>query len=160
MSAFELKLKLHLVSYRTVNSVHVVLIIIIIQCPLSKYKFLPYNFLYTLTMTFCYACLSQMQWHRQDLAWGWAQNDIKITFKSHTQNNTKYGLHITPCYKKIWYTLFIFFNKIKNELILKMVVCKILTVFHIRYYYHTVYGSKCLQCFDAVGWAAGRASGL
>ena len=24
----------------------------------------------------------------------------------------------------------------------------------------TLINSKCLQCFDAVGWAAGRASGL
>ena len=28
------------------------------------------------------------------------------------------------------------------------------------YYIHTCVKALCLQCFDAVGWAAGRASGL
>jgi len=36
----------------------------------------------------------------------------------------------------------------------KMVTIDSVTSFHLMYLLH------CLQCFDAVGWAAGRASGL
>ena len=29
-----------------------------------------------------------------------------------------------------------------------------------QYYYYHILDNQCLQCFDAVGWAAGRGSGL
>jgi len=39
-------------------------------------------------------------------------------------------------------------------------VCWQFSFFHIEYFYLLSYISFCLQCFNAVGWVAGRASGL
>jgi len=39
-------------------------------------------------------------------------------------------------------------------------VCWQFSFFHIEYFYLLSYVSFCLQCFNAVGWVAGRASGL
>jgi len=42
-----------------------------------------------------------------------------------------------------------------NSLSLQTVLSKLLIDFHLL-----AFKKYCLQCFDAVGWAAGRASGL
>ena len=42
----------------------------------------------------------------------------------------------------------------------KLLSMSVFSLFSFSVFHFLVVGSDCLQCFDAVGWAAGRASGL
>jgi len=50
--------------------------------------------------------------------------------------------------------------KRKKEHDFDSIVNKLRNIMQKRHYVSTVYPKLCLQCFDAVGWAAGRASSL
>jgi len=46
------------------------------------------------------------------------------------------------------------------ELVLQTAVKMLSSLRYFKYYLLVVVDQLCLQCFDAVGWASGRASGL